>query len=100
MLAEIMQLKEDEIELKIEEEDISVMYIIQYELLKQSAVEFAGVVLKHPLIKDYMMRVSTNKKDPVQALNEGATFASDYVQSLSKLFVDVLKKGKRGEHDK
>lgn len=91
MLAEIIQLKENELELKIEEEDISVMYIIQYELLKQTAVEFAGVMLKHPLIKDYMMRVLTNKKDPVEALSEATTLASEYVRHLGKTFADVMK---------
>jgi len=92
MLAEIMQLKENELELKIEEEDISVMYIIQYELLKETAVEFAGVMLKHPLIRDYMMRVLTKGKDPVRALNEATTLASEYVQSLGKTFADVMNK--------
>ena len=90
MLAEIIQLKENELELKIEEEDISVMYIIQYELLKKTAVEFAGVMLKHPLIKDYMMRVLTNKKDPVEALSEATTLASEYVRHLGKTFADVM----------
>ena len=90
MLAEIIQLKENELELKIEEEDISVMYIIQYEMLKQTAVEFAGVMLKHPLIKDYMMRLLTNKKDPVEALSEATTIASEYVRKLGKTFSDVM----------
>jgi DNA-directed RNA polymerase subunit L len=90
MLAEIIQLKENELELKIEEEDISVMYIIQYELLKQTAVEFAGVMLKHPLIKDYMMRVLTNKKDPVEALSEATLLASESVRHLGKTFADVM----------
>ncbi|HEY7080436.1 MAG TPA: RpoL/Rpb11 RNA polymerase subunit family protein [Nitrososphaeraceae archaeon] len=90
MLAEIIQLKKNELELKIEEEDISVMYIIQYELLKQTAVEFAGVMLKHPLIKDYMMRVLTNKKDPVEALSEATLLASEYVRHLGKTFADVM----------
>ncbi|HEY7572170.1 MAG TPA: RpoL/Rpb11 RNA polymerase subunit family protein [Nitrososphaeraceae archaeon] len=90
MLAEIIQLRENELELKIEEEDISVMYIIQHELLKQTAVEFAGVMLKHPLIKDYMMRLLTNKKDPVEALSEATTIASEYVRKLAKTFSDVM----------
>jgi DNA-directed RNA polymerase subunit L len=91
MLAEITQLKENELELKIEEEDISVMYIIQFELLKQKAVEFAGVMLKHPLIRDYVMRVLTKEMDPVQALNEAATCASDYVEALGNTFIEALK---------
>ena len=45
MLAEIVDIKDREIELKLQDEDISVMYIVQHELLKEKNVEFAGVVL-------------------------------------------------------
>ena len=40
MLAEIIDIKDNELELKLQEEDISVMYIIQHELLKERHVEF------------------------------------------------------------
>ena len=46
MLAEIIDIKDNEIELKLQEEDISIMYIIQHELLKEKNVQFAGVMLK------------------------------------------------------
>lgn len=49
-------------------------------------------MLKHPLIKDYMMRVLTKGKDPVRALNEATTLASEYVQSLGKTFADAMNK--------
>ena len=35
MLAEIIDIKDNEIELKLQEEDISIMYIIQHELLRK-----------------------------------------------------------------
>ena len=57
MLVEIEQDDHRAIELKIKEEDISVMYIIQHEILKDKNTEFAGVVLKHALIRDYVMRI-------------------------------------------
>jgi DNA-directed RNA polymerase subunit L len=47
-------------------------------------------MLKHPLIKDYMMRVLTNKKDPVEALSEANLLASEYVRHLGKTFADVM----------
>ena len=76
MLAEITDIKENKIELKLQEEDISVMYIVQHELLKQRDVEFAGVMLKHPLIKDYILRVLTKKTDPIEAVRDASLSAS------------------------
>ena len=70
MLAEIIDMKDSEIELKLQDEDISVMYIIQHELLKEKNVEFAGVVLKHPLVKDYLVRVVTKRKIPIEAFQD------------------------------
>ena len=62
MLAEVLDLKDDQAELKIQEEDISVMYIVQHELLNDKNIEFAGVVLKHPLLRDYILRIGSTKE--------------------------------------
>ena len=62
MLAEIIDIKDNQLELKLQEEDISIMYIIQHELLKEKSIEFAGVILTHPLIKEYVVRIITKKK--------------------------------------
>ena len=80
MLAEIIDIKENELELKLQEEDISIMYIIQHELLKEKSVEFAGVMLKHPLIKDYIARVITKRKDPIDAIQDASLSASEYIK--------------------
>jgi DNA-directed RNA polymerase subunit L len=53
MFVEIADVKDNEIELKIREEDISVLYILQHELLKEKSTDFAGVIQKHPLTNDY-----------------------------------------------
>jgi DNA-directed RNA polymerase subunit L len=92
MLAEIIHFEENELELKLEEEDISVMYIIQHELLKEKNVEFAGVMLKHPLVRDYVVRILTKKKDPIDAFHDAASFASEYVKELSSTLKSALKK--------
>src|SRR5919206_417702 len=63
MLAEISDVKDNEIELKIREEDISILYIIQHELLKQKSTDFAGIIQEHPLTKEYRMSVLTRNKD-------------------------------------
>jgi DNA-directed RNA polymerase subunit L len=92
MLAEISDIKDSEIELKLQDEDISVMYIIQHELLKQKNVEFAGVVLKHPLIKDYLVRVVTKREMPMEAFQDACTSASENLNLLSRLVKDAFKK--------
>jgi DNA-directed RNA polymerase subunit L len=92
MLAEIIDMKDSEIELKLQDEDISVMYIIQHELLKMENVEFAGVVLKHPLVKDYLVRVVTKREMPMQTFQDACTSASENLSLLSRLVKDAFKK--------
>ena len=92
MLAEIVDMKDREIELKLQDEDISVMYIVQHELLKEKNVEFAGVVLKHPLIKDYLIRVVTKKKIPIETFQDACQSASENLRVLSTVIKDALKK--------
>lgn len=92
MLAEIIDIKDNELELKLQEEDISIMYIIQHQLLKERHVEFAGVMLKHPLIKDYILRVVTKKKDPIEAVHEASVSASEHIKEMASTLKAALKK--------
>ena len=64
MHAEVIESNANILELKLRDEDISVMLIIQHELLSKKDVDFAGVILKHPLIRDYIMRIVTKKGRP------------------------------------
>ena len=91
MLAEITDFTENELELKLQEEDISIMYIVQHELLKERDVEFAGVMLKHPLIKDYVLRVLTTI-DPIEAVQDASLSASKYAEDLASTLKEKLKK--------
>ena len=91
MLAEITDFKDNELELKIRDEDISVLYIVQHELLKEKSVDFAGVILQHPLIRDYKMRVATKRKDPMEVLQDAAASAADYSKELAGLVKAALK---------
>jgi DNA-directed RNA polymerase subunit L len=95
MLAEIIDIKDNELKLKLQEEDISVMYIIQHELLKERHIEFAGVMLKHPLIKDYILRVITKKKDPIEAVHEASLSASEHIKEMAGTLKAALKSNKR-----
>jgi DNA-directed RNA polymerase subunit L len=92
MFAEIVDAKDNEIELKIREEDISVLYIVQHELLKEKSVDFAGVVQKHPLTKEYQMRVTTKRKDPMEVLQDVSTSAQEYSKDLVSMIKSALKK--------
>lgn len=91
MLAEITDFKDNELEIKIREEDISILYILQHELLKEKSVDFAGVMLQHPLTKDYKMRVATKRKDPAEVIQEASVSAMDYSKELAGLIKAALK---------
>ncbi len=92
MLAEIANVKDNEIELKIREEDISVLYIIQHELLKEKSVDFAGVIQKHPLTNEYQMRVATKRKDPMEVVQDASASAQEYSKDLLTMIKSALKK--------
>ena len=92
MHAEVLGAKENELELKLQYEDISVMYIIQRELLKEKGVDFAGVILKHPLTREYFIRVVTKRKDPFETMQEASAKASETMKEISGMIRPALKK--------
>jgi DNA-directed RNA polymerase subunit L len=92
MRAEVLSAKENELELKLQDEDISVMYIIQHELLKEKSVDFAGVILKHPLTREYFIRVVTRKRDPFEVIQEAGAKASEVMKELSGAIRPTLRK--------
>lgn len=89
MEATVTDLKDHEVDIKVTDEDISIMYILQYELLQNKKVEFAGVVMKHPLTKEYEMRIVTESGNPLDALAESIKAATEYIESLTQLFKKV-----------
>jgi DNA-directed RNA polymerase subunit L len=92
MQAEISDVKDNEIELKISEEDISILYIVQHELLKEKSVDFAGVIQKHPLTNEYQMRVATKRKDPMEVVQDASVSAQEYSKELYSMIKSALKK--------
>lgn len=80
-----------EILLDIKKTDISTLYIVQHELLQDPAVEFAGVVLKHPLTKEYAMRVNTSKGNPIKEIEKATKSAIDYSEELKKVIHSKIK---------
>lgn len=89
MEATVTDFKDHEVDIQIKDEDISIMYILQYELLQNKKVEFAGVVMKHPLTKEYEMRIVTESGNPLDALAESIKAATEYIESLTQLFKKV-----------
>lgn len=74
MEAQVLDSTDSEIGLSFMETDIATLYIIQHELLKNPDVEFAGVIVKHPLTNECRMRVSS-KSDPARNIAEAADAA-------------------------
>lgn len=91
MQAEITNYSKNEMELKLKDEDISIMYIIQHHILKQNDIEFAGIVMKHPLIKEYLMRINS-KANPMDILEKALTSADEFLRDLSHLIESSQKK--------
>ncbi|HKO40725.1 MAG TPA: RpoL/Rpb11 RNA polymerase subunit family protein [Nitrososphaeraceae archaeon] len=91
MQAEITNYTNNEIELKLKDEDISIMYIIQHHILKQKNIEFAGIVMKHPLIKEYLMRINS-QVNPMDVLEKSVKSADEFLQDLSNSFESSLQK--------
>ena len=91
MQAEITNYTNKEIELKLKDEDISIMYIIQHHILKQKDIEFAGIVMKHPLIKEYLMRINS-QVNPMDVLEKSVKSADEFLQDLSNLIESSLPK--------
>ena len=92
MLAEITDVKDNEIELTVREEDISILYIIQHELLKEKSIDFAGIIQKHPLTKDYQVSVATRRKDPMEVIQDASTSAQEYSKELLSMIKSTIKK--------
>ena len=84
------------IELKIKEEDISVMYIIQHEILKDKNTEFAGVVLKHALIRDYVMRIISKSGSSMSILNKSLESAAEFFGRDQRNVKRRVQKGRGG----
>lgn len=80
-----------EAQLDIKKSDISTLYIVQYEMLKDSTVEFAGVVLKHPLTKQLAMRVNTSKGNPIKEIEKATKAALEYTGELKKTISSKIK---------
>lgn len=91
MNAQIVKSSTKEANLSIKGSDIGILYIIQHELLKEQQVEFAGVILRHPLTNEYWMRVNSSKGNPLKEIQKAIDSAIEFTNSLKQLIHSKLK---------
>jgi len=82
MNAQIVKSSPKETNLSIKGSDIGTLYIIQHELLKDEQVEFAGVILRHPLTNEYSMRVNSSKGSPLKEIVKATDSSIEFVNTL------------------
>jgi len=90
MQAQVVSSAPKELNLSIKDTDIGILYIIQHELLKTSNIDFAGVIVKHPLTNECWMRVNSNSK-PIQEIQKATQTAIKTAEELKKLFNSTMK---------
>jgi DNA-directed RNA polymerase subunit L len=91
MQAQVINSSSKEVSISIKESDVATLYIIQHELLKDSAIEFAGVIIKHPLTNECWMRVNTSKSNPLKEITKASESAIKISENLKKLFNSKIK---------
>ena len=90
MNAQVISSEPKEISLSITETDIGILYIIQHELLKASNVDFAGVIVKHPLTNECWMRINSSSK-PLGEIKKATDSAIKMAEEFKQLFHSKIK---------
>ncbi|MEX1152132.1 MAG: RpoL/Rpb11 RNA polymerase subunit family protein [Nitrosopumilaceae archaeon] len=80
-----------EVSLSIKQSDIGTLYIVQHELLKEKNIDFAGLIIKHPLTNECWMRVNSTKNNPLKEISNATDAAIKSVNELKKLFNSKIK---------
>ena len=91
MQAQVLGASPKEINLSIKESDIGTLYIIQHELLKGPKIDFAGVIVKHPLTNEIWMRVNSTGGSPIKEISRATDSAISSAGELEKLFNSKIK---------
>ena len=90
MNAQVINLEAKEISFSITEADIGILYIIQHELLNASNVDFAGVIVKHPLTNECWMRINSSTK-PLTEVKKSTESAIKMAEKFEELFNSKLR---------
>ena len=90
MDAQVISSEAKEMTISITETDIGILYIIQHELLKASNVNFAGVIVKHPLTNECWMRINSSAK-PLGEIKKSTESAIKKAEEFKELFISKLR---------
>ncbi len=90
MEAQVITLEPKQVSISISDADIGILYIIQHELLKESKIDFAGVILKHPLTNEIWMRINSSTK-PLGEMKKATDSAIKMAEEFKKLFNSKIK---------
>lgn len=90
MNAQVISLEPKEINISITETDIGILYIIQHELLKEPNIDFAGVIIKHPLTNEIWMKITSRTK-PLEEMKKAADSAIKMAEEFKQLFNSKIK---------
>jgi DNA-directed RNA polymerase subunit L len=90
MNAQVISSEAKEISISVTETDIGILYIIQHELLKASNVDFAGVIVKHPLTNECWMRINSSGK-PLGEIKKSTESAIKMAEEFKELFISKLR---------
>ena len=91
MDAQITQSSQKEVNLSVQNPDIGMLYVVQHELLKEKNIDFAGLIVKHPLTNECWIRVNSSKGNPLKELVNATNSAIASVNELKKLFNSKIK---------
>ena len=86
-----MNASSKEVSLSIKQSDIGTLYIVQHELLKEKDIDFAGLIMKHPLTNECWMRVNSTKGNPLKEITNATDEAIKSANDLKKLFNSKIK---------
>lgn len=88
MVMEVSLIERDEkgVTIKVREEDISILNILQYEIAKQEIVDIVGVAQRHYLIPEYEFRVSMKSKDddPFNTISIAVRRSLDKIRAMKE----------------
>jgi DNA-directed RNA polymerase subunit L len=90
MNAQVINSEAKEINISITETDIGILYLIQHELLNASNVNFAGVIVKHPLTNECWMRINSSTK-PLTEVKKSTESAIKMANEFKELFNSKLR---------
>lgn len=84
--AQILDSSAKEINVSLRDIDIGTLYVIQHELLKSPSIDFAGVIVKHPLTSEYWLRVSSSKGSPMGEIERAIATALKTTEQIKTAF--------------